>query len=366
MYIHQQYNWPDFYWNTENLSKKVGEVRHRQGKILGQMSALGFDFREETILQTLTLDVTKSSEIEGVMLSNEQVRSSIAKRLGIEIAGAVPTERHVDGVVEMMLNAIQHYQQPLSVERLTNWHGALFPTGRSGLYKLKVAELRDGPMQVVSGTMGKERIHFEAPSAERPSIEMKKFIAWVNSDQNLDPVTKAAIAHIWFVTIHPFDDGNGRMTRAITDMLLARADQTENRFYSMSAQLQKDRNYYYETLEQTQKGSMDITAWINWFLDCLYRAMDSTDVILDAIRIRTLFWEANRNTVFNVRQQKIVQLLLDGFFGNLTVSKWSKITKSSKDTALRDIQDLIKKNILLQQGAGRSTNYKLCLVEKTD
>lgn len=359
MYIHQQNNWPDFYWNTENLTKKLGEVRYRQGKILGQMSALGFDLREETILQTLTLDVTKSSEIEGVMLDNEQVRSSIAKRLGIEIAGAIPPERHVDGAVEMMLDAIQHYQQPLSMERLNNWHGALFPTGRSGLYKIKVAELRDGPMQVVSDAMGKEKIHFEAPSAERLSAEMTKFINWFNNDQHLDPVIKAALAHIWFVTIHPFDDGNGRITRVITDMFLARADQTENRFYSMSAQIQKDRNQYYEILEKTQKGSLDITAWINWFLDCLYRAMDSTDLILDAIRTRTLFWEVNRNTVFNVRQQKMVDQLLDGFFGNLTVSKWSKITKASKDTALRDIQDLVKKNILLQQGAGRSTNYKL-------
>lgn len=359
MYIHQQNNWPDFYWNTENLTKKLGEVRYRQGKILGQMSALGFDLREETILQTLTLDVTKSSEIEGVMLDNEQVRSSIAKRLGIEIAGAIPPERHVDDVVEMMLDAIQHYQQPLSVERLNNWHGALFPTGRSGLYKIKVAELRDGPMQVVSGAMGKEKIHFEAPSAERLSDEMTKFITWFNNDQNLDPVIKAALVHIWFVTIHPFDDGNGRITRAITDMFLARADQTENRFYSMSAQIQKDRNQYYGILEKTQKGSLDVTDWINWFLDCLYRAMDSTDQILDAIRIRTLFWEINRNTVFNARQQKIIEQLLDGFFGNLTVSKWSKITKASKDTALRDIQDLVKKNILLQQGAGRSTNYKL-------
>lgn len=330
-YIHQQNNWPDFYWNTENLTKKLGEVRYRQGKILGQMSALGFDLREETILQTLTLDVTKSSEIEGVMLDNEQARSSIAKRLGIEIAGAIPPERHVDRVVEMMLDAIQHYQQPLSMERLNNWHGALF---------------------------------FEAPSAERLSAEMTKFINWFNNDQHLDPVIKAALAHIWFVTIHPFDDGNGRITRVITDMFLARADQTENRFYSMSAQIQKDRNQYYEILEKTQKGSLDITAWINWFLDCLYRAMDSTDLILDAIRTRTLFWEVNRNTVFNVRQQKMVDQLLDGFFGNLTVSKWSKITKASKDTALRDIQDLVKKNILLQQGAGRSTNYKLNFIGK--
>ncbi|RAJ27034.1 Fic family protein [Pedobacter cryoconitis] len=359
MYIHELTNWPNLYWNTKNLTKKLGEVRYRQGKILGQMSALGFNLKEETILQTLTLDVTKSSEIEGVYLDNEQVRSSIAKRLGIEIAGAIQTERHVDGVVEMMLDAIQQYQQPLSAERLNNWHGSLFPSGRSGLYKIKVAGLRDGPMQVVSGAMGKEKIHFEAPSAEKLLIEMTRFTNWLNNEQNLDPVIKAALAHLWFVTIHPFDDGNGRMTRAITDMLLARADQTENRFYSMSAQIQKDRNQYYEILEKTQKGSLDVTAWLNWFLDCLYRAMDSTDIILDAIRTRALFWEVNRNTTFNIRQQEILDLLLDGFFGNLTVSKWSKITKASKDTALRDIQDLVKKNILVQQGAGRSTNYQL-------
>ena len=359
MYIHLLNSWPDFYWNTENLSKKLGEVRFRQGKILGQMSALGFNLKEETILQTLTLDVTKSSEIEGEMLDSEQVRSSIARRLGIEISGAIPAERHVDGVVEMMLDATQQYYQPLSTERLNNWHGALFPTGRNGLYKIKVAGLRDGPMQVVSGAMVKEKIHFEAPVVERLLHEMAEFLNWLNSEQGLDPVIKAAIAHIWFVTIHPFDDGNGRITRAITDMLLAKADQTEQRFYSMSAQIQKDRNHYYEILERTQRGSLDITEWLNWFLDCLYRAMDSTDLVLDTIRIRGHFWEANRNTELNVRQQKILHLLLDGFFGNLTVSKWSKITKASKDTALRDIQDLIKKSILLQEGGGRSTSYKL-------
>ena len=359
MYIHQQGKWPEFEWQADKIYTKLGEVRHRQGKILGQMQALGFKLQEETMLQTLTMDVVKSSEIEGKLLNTEQVRSSIARRLGIEVAGAITVERDVEGVVEMMLDATQNYEQLLTEERLFGWHGALFPTGRSGLYKIKVAAWRNGPMQVVSGAMGKEKVHFEAPSAEKVPKEMPGFLHWLNDTQELDPVIKAAIAHLWFVTIHPFDDGNGRIARAIADMQLARADQSKQRFYSMSAQIVKERSDYYDILENTQKGSLDITQWLEWFLDCLYRSMEYTEHTIDKIIERSYFWENNRYIEFNSRQQKMLQVLLDDFFGKLNVSKWAKMTKISTDTALRDIQDLVKKGILEQEGGGRSTSYKL-------
>ncbi|WP_162127938.1 Fic family protein [Flavobacterium phycosphaerae] len=359
MYIHQRKDWTKFTWDAEVITPLLGKVRHRQGKILGVMQGLGFRLQEETVLKTLTLDVVKSSEIEGEQLNPEQVRSSIARRLGIEIAGAVPAERNVEGVVEMLLDATQHYTIPLSDERLFGWHAALFPTGRSGMYKIKTAAWRDDAMQVTSGPMGKETIHFEAPSADTIPAAMNAFLDWFNADQDMDPVLKAAFAHLWFVTIHPFDDGNGRITRALTDMQLARADQSKQRFYSMSAQIQADRNGYYAILESTQKGDSDITSWLKWFLTCLLHSMEQTDETIAATLKRAQFWETHRITEFNPRQQKILQLLLDDFFGKLTVSKYAKITKVSTDTSLRDIQDLMSKGILEQEGSGRSTSYAM-------
>ncbi len=358
MYIHQRKDWTKFTWDAEVITPLLGEVRHRQGKILGVMQGLGFRLQEETVLKTLTLDVVKSSEIEGEQLNPEQVRSSIARRLGIEIAGAVPAERNVEGVVEMLLDATQRYDDILTDDRLFGWHAALFPTGRSGMYKIKTAAWRDDAMQVTSGPMGKETVHFEAPSADKVPTEMIAFLDWFNSGQDIDPVLKAAYAHLWFVTIHPFEDGNGRITRAITDMQLARADQSKQRFYSMSAQIQADRNNYYGILESTQKGDLDITPWLEWFLDCLLHSMAQTDETISLTLKRAQFWETHRTTDFNPRQQKILQLLLDDFFGKLTVSKYAKITKVSTDTSLRDIQDLMAKGIIEQEGSGRSTSYK--------
>jgi Fic family protein len=359
MYIHQRKDWTKFTWDAAVITPLLGQVRHKQGKILGVMQVLGFRLQEETVLKTLTLDVVKSSEIEGEQLNPEQVRSSIARRLGIEIAGAVPAERNVEGVVEMLLDATQRYDAPLTDERLFGWHAALFPTGRSGIYKIKTAAWRDEAMQVTSGPMGKETVHFEAPNAHRVPAEMDLFLEWFNADQDIDPVLKAAFAHLWFVTIHPFEDGNGRITRAITDLQLARADQSKQRFYSMSAQIQADRNRYYDILESTQRGDLDITPWLEWFLTCLLHAMTQTDYTISLTLKRAQFWETHRTTVFNARQQKILQLLLDDFFGKLTVSKYAKITKVSTDTSLRDIQDLMAKGILVQDGSGRGSSYKL-------
>ena len=359
MYIHERKDWTKFTWNAEVITPLLGEVRHKQGKILGVMQGLGFRLQEETVLKTLTLDVVKSSEIEGEKLNPEQVRSSIARRLGIEIAGAVPAERDVEGVVEMLLDATQNYETLLDDERLFGWHAALFPTGRSGMYKIKTAAWRDDAMQVTSGPMGKETVHFDAPTAERVPTEMSLFLNWFNANNDIDPVLKAAYAHLWFVTIHPFEDGNGRITRAITDMQLARADKSKQRFYSMSAQIQAERNKYYDILEHTQKGDLDITAWLEWFLKCLLRSMSQTDETISLTLKRAQFWERHHTQDFNARQQKILQMLLDDFYGKLNVSKYAKITKVSTDTALRDIQDLVGKNILEQEGSGRSTSYKL-------
>ncbi len=367
MYVHLLKEWPDFTWDTEALVARLGEVRHRQGCILGLMSSAGFKLQETALLDTLTLDVTKSSEIEGVKLNTDQVRSSIARRLGIELAGAVPADRNVEGVVEMMLDATQNYHNALTDDRLFGWHSALFPTGRSGMHKITVGAWRTaeaGPMQVVSGAMGKERVHFEAPEAERLNGEMAVFLTWLNADPKTDAILKAGIAHLWFVTIHPFDDGNGRITRAITDMLLARADGSAQRFYSMSAQILTEKTAYYDILEQTQKGGLDITSWLRWFLDCLYHAMDNTEDTLAAVVKRTNFWEKHRNTALNSRQQYMLNVLLDDFFGKLTSTKWAKMTKSSQDTALRDIQDLMEKDILEKApGGGRNTTYDLIAVK---
>ncbi len=363
LYIHENENWTDFTWDYKKVTIRLGEARNRQGRLLGKMESLGFDLQNEAVLNILTLDVIKSSEIEGEFLEIKQVRSSIARRLGIEIAGAVESERHIDGIVEMMLDATQRYDLPLTKDRLFGWHAALFPTGWSNFYKITVADWRKdtaGPMQVVSGAMGKEKIHFQAPSSDRIDIEMKKFLEWFENEHEIDLVIKAAIAHLWFVTIHPFDDGNGRITRAITDMTLARSDRSIRRFYSMSAQIRVERNQYYEKLEYTQKGNSDITEWILWFLQCLINSIDSSDETLSKILHKAEFWKIHSTTILNIRQQKIINRLLDGFDGKLTSSKWGKINKCSQDTALRDIQDLIKKDILQKEtSGGRSTNYEI-------
>ena len=364
IYIHQLPHWPRFTWDAERLSLLLTNIRHQQGKLLGQMEKTGFALQTEATLQTLTLDVLKSSEIEGELLDAEQVRSSIAKRLGIEIAGLTNTDRHVEGIVEMMLDATQHFQEPLSNERIVGWHSSLFPTGRSGMHKIVVGAWRDNlpndPMQVVSGAMGKKKVHYEAPPSELLDDEMEKLLSWLNSTENIDPLMKAAIAHLWFITIHPFDDGNGRIARAIADMLLARADGTAKRFYSMSTQIRKERNAYYDVLEQTQKGNLDITVWLEWFLQCLNKALHASEEILSSVLTKAAFWKRHEKTIFNQRQIVMLGKLLDGFEGKLTSSKWAQITRTSQDTALRDIQDLISKNILVKDDAGgRSTGYKI-------
>jgi Fic family protein len=363
MYIYQRSGWPDFEWNNDSLLPLLSAVRHRQGRLLGQMENLGFSLRSEAILQTLTLDVLKSNEIEGDMLDKEQVRSSIARRLGIETGGLIPSGRQVDGVVEVLLDATQNYERQITTERLFGWHAAMFPGGHSGLHKITVGEWRNGaagPMQVVSGPMGKETVHFEAPDAPVVGREMQYFISWFNATDHIDPVLKAGIAHFWFVTVHPFDDGNGRIARCIADMQLARADSTAQRFYSMSVQIRKEQAKYYHILEKTQKGGLDITDWLAWFLSCLGRALTTSEESLSAILRKARFWEYLRQKEINTRQQIMLNKLLDGFDGKLTTTKWAKITKSSQDTALRDIQLLIEQDILIKEASGgRSTSYVL-------
>ena len=363
-YIHQLKDWTHFSWEEEKLLKLLAEVRHKQGKLVGMMQGMGFNLQTEATLQTLTLDVLKSSEIEGEMLNPEQVRSSIARRLGMDIGGLIPSDRHVDGVVEMMLDATQNYKEALSADRLFGWHAALFPTGRSSMHKIVVGAWRnnekDHPMQVVSGPMGRQNVHYQAPDAELLPDEMNAFLKWFNSENNIDGVIKSAVAHLWFVTIHPFDDGNGRIARTIADMQLSRSDDSKQRFYSMSAQIRKERNAYYDILEKTQKDTMDITGWIEWFLNCLDRALSATDEILATILKKAKFWEKYSRMPLNDRQKIMLNKLLDGFTGKLNSSKWAKISKCSSDTAIRDINDLLKKEILEKEAAGgRSTSYIL-------
>lgn len=359
-YIYQYDNWPHFTWDEQKIQVILGKVRHLQGKLFGQMIALGFSLKEETLLATLTLDVLKSSEIEGEKLNYEQVRSSIARKLGLEYAGMVYSDKNVEGVVEMMLDATQNYNQPLDEERLFSWHATLFPTGRSGMLKIEAGSYRTGEMQVVSGAMGKEKVHFHAPSPKQLKNEMRLFLKWINEENGLDLVLKAAIAHFWFVIIHPFDDGNGRMARAISDLLLARADGTSQRFYSFSNQILLERKIYYKTLQKVQHSDGDITEWVDWFLNCLYRSLLTTEETLQKVLHKANFWDKHKETELNARQRLMLNKLLDGFDGKLRTSKWAKITKSSADTALRDIKDLIDKGILKQEkSGGRSTSYKL-------
>ncbi len=365
-YIHELPDWPNLRWSDEQLAQPLAAVRHRQGRLIGHMEALGFPLREEAVLRALTEDVLKSSEIEGEMLDREQVRSSIARRLGMDISGLVQADRNVEGVVEMMLDATQNYAQPLTAERLFGWHAALFPTGRSGMSRITVGAWRTaeaGPMQVVSGPIGRERIHYEAPTSERLDAEMSRLLDWFGTAAP-DPVLKAGIAHLWFVTIHPFDDGNGRIARAIADLALARAEGTAQRFYSMSAQIRTERKAYYDMLESAQKGELDITPWLLWFIGCLDRAFDGAETILASVMRKARFWESVTGESLNERQRKVVNRLLDGFEGKLTNAKWAAITKASSDTALRDINDLLRRGILEKEPAGgRSTSYSLVLPE---
>lgn len=368
-FIHETPEWPNLTWDAEALGQLLAAVRHRQGRLLGRMEALGFDLRAEATLVTLTSDVVKTSAIEGENLNPEEVRSSIARRLGMDVGGYVPVGRDVEGIVEMMLDATQHFEQPLTIERLFGWHAALFPTGRSGLHRITVGAWRPmeaGPMQVVSGPIGRERVHFEAPKAERLEAEMTRFLIWFNSQAaGTDPVVKAALAHFWFVTIHPFEDGNGRIARAIADLGLARADGTKNRFYSMSSQIEAERRNYYDQLESQQRGTVDITAWLTWFLECLDRAIERAEESLSAVMFKAKLWGFINRQPVNERQRTVINRLLNDFEGHLTTSKYTKLAKCSADTALRDIRELLDRGILVQNaGGGRSTSYRLPNLEE--
>jgi len=359
-YIHQLADWPRFTWQPAVLEALLGTVRHQQGRLLGRLEGLGLDLRTEATLQTLTLDVLKSSEIEGELLPPASVRSSLAHRLGLEQGGLPSADRRVEGVVAMLLDATQQADQPLTAERLFGWHHALFPTGYSGLYAVRVGAWRTGPMQVVSGPLGRERVHYEAPPAEQLTEQMHQFLDWFNAPADLDPVLKAAVAHFWFVTIHPFDDGNGRIARAIADLQLARADGTGQRGYSMSAQIQAERRVYYDLLETSQRGSLDLTPWLRWFLECLGRALTRAEQTLAQVLAKARFWERHQHTLLTERQRRLVTRLLDGFEGKLTTSKWARMAKCSQDTAGRDMADLLSKGILVKESAGgRSTSYRL-------
>ena len=363
LYIWELPDWPRFHWDEKRLARILAQARHEQGRLLGRMEALGFQLQEEAVLRTLTQDVLKSSEIEGGKLDPDQVRSSIARRLGLDIGGLKPVDREVEGIVEMMLDATRKFDQPLSEDRLFDWHASLFPTGRSGMVNIRVGAWRDdsgGPMQVVSGPYGKEHVHYVAPPAARLDTQMSEFLDWFDSEPAVDPVLKAGLAHLWFVTIHPFDDGNGRVARAIADMALARSESSAQRFYSMSAQIRIERNAYYATLEATQKGTMDVTDWQEWFLGCFVRAVEGAQDTLASVLFKARFWDRFATEPLNKRQIKVLNRMLDGFEGKLTSSKWAKLAKCSQDTAYRDILELTERGVLKKNpGGGRSTSYDL-------
>jgi Fic family protein len=362
-YIYQDRNWPDLRWDSAALLSLLAEVRHQQGELRGQMRALGFAPRQDAVLKTLTEDVVKSSEIEGERLDPESVRSSIARRLGVEIGGLKPIDRDVEGIVAVMIDATTNYRDPVTEDRLFGWHNVLFPAGRSGFLKIAVGRWRDDahvPMQVVSGPIGKEEVHYEAPPALRLDGEMTKFLDWFNRETNLDPVIKAGLAHLWFVTLHPFDDGNGRIARAIADMQLTRSENDSQRFYSMSAQIREERDEYYEILKKTQRGTLDVTPWLEWFLRCLSRAIARSGETSAGALKRARFWEKLDTVPLNERQRSVLHRYLDGFEGSLTSSKYAKLARCSQDTAHRDIVNLVGLGVLVQNSAGgRSTSYSV-------
>ena len=365
MYIWQQATWPDFTWDDVALSALLAHANKEQGRLKGKLEAMGFETQGEALLQTLTQDVVKSSDIEGEKLNSAQVRSSIARRLGMDIAGLVPADRNVEGVVEMMLDATQKYDSPLTAKRLFDWHAALFPTGRSGMREIIVGDWRDdseGPMQVVSGPIGRERVHFEAPPAQQIPEESARSLEWFNQAKQMDPLLAAGLAHLWFISLHPFEDGNGRIARAITDMMLARGENSSQRSYSMSAQIREERDDYYNTLERTQKSSLDITFWQDWFLGCLGRAIEHAHENLDEALKKARFWERYAREPLNERQIKVLNRVMDNFEGKLTSSKWAKIAKCSQDSAGRDIKNLMERGALRKDpGGGRSTSYSIVL-----
>jgi Fic family protein len=363
LYIWQGGDWPQWRFNMTALAQPLAEASRAQGLLLGRLSDVGMRLRDQASLAALTEDVIKTSEIEGERLSVASVRSSIARRLGVDIGALAPVDRHVEGVVAMVLDATANNSLPVTRERLFGWHAALFPTGYAGLSRINVGAWRDdatGPMQVVSGPIGRQRVHFEAPPASMLEPQLQRFLEWINQPAAMPSLIKAGLGHLWFVTLHPFDDGNGRIARAIGDLLLARADGGTQRFYSLSAQIQRERKAYYEILERTQKGSMDVTQWLAWFLDTLHRAVDQAQVTLDSVLVKARFWHQWADTPLNERQAKLLNKLLDGFDGKLTSSKWAAIAKCSSDTALRDINDLVARGMLRKaEGGGRSTSYEL-------
>lgn len=361
-YIHDRPDWPNFHWQAGALETRLARVRYRQGRLIGEMESLGFALKAEAMMDTLTEDSMKTSEIEGEMLDRQQVRSSIARRLGMDIGALSASDRHTDGVVDMLLDATGNFTGPLTEDRLFGWHSALFPSGRSGIRRIATGTWRgpqSGPMQVVSGPFGHEHVHFEAPDASRLHDEMDAFLGWFNAEQPVDPVLKAAIAHFWFVTIHPFEDGNGRIARAIADMALVRSEDISQRFYSMSSAIRAERSAYYAILEKSQKGDLDITGWLEWFLNCLERAFAASEIMLSRVLRKARFWEKHGADISD-RQRGVLNRLLDGFDGRMTSSKWAKIAKCSQDTALRDIEDLLRRGILARSAeGGRSTAYLL-------
>ncbi len=364
MWIHEHQIWPNFNWSAEALATKLVEARYRQGRLLGRLEGLGFELKQEASLSTVTDDVVKSSAIEGEKLNLTEVRSSIARRLSVHTTGLVPSSQEVDGIVELMLDATQKHSEPLTIDRLFGWHTALFPTGRSGLHQITVGDwrtLNSGPMQVISGPIGREKVHFEAPRADRLESEMQEFLNWFNATDDIDPVLKSGIAHLWFVTIHPFEDGNGRIARAIGDIALARADETGDRFYSMSAQIESEREEYYSQLERQQRGTPEITSWLDWFLDCFGRAISRADTTLDHVLYKSEFWNRAHHRTVSERQRLIINCMLESDFeGFMNTSKYAKLAKCSNDTALRDIQELKAQGIFIRNpGGGRSTSYRL-------
>lgn len=371
MYIYEQKEWPRFKWDIKSIHILLAEVRYQQGKLLGKMETLGFSQKKETALAMLTQDVLKTSEIEGENLDPEQVRSSVARKLGMDAGGITSIDKNIEGIVEIMFDATQHYEQALTKKRLFGWHSSLFSSGYSGLSRIKAGKWRDdksGPMQVISGPIGREKVHYQAPPAEVLDKEMKVFIKWFN--QNLgeeDLLIKSALSHLWFVSLHPFEDGNGRIARALSDMCLAKSERSPQRFYSMSSQIRRDKQEYYEKLERTQKGDLDITVWLDWYLNCLRGAITHSEIILKKVLNKSYYWKQFSNTALNERQVKVINKLLDDFEGNLTTSKWAKLCKCSQDTAYRDILDLISKNILTKElKGGRSTHYVLVsITERT-